>query len=386
MKKPWFNRPPKLKCGAHIAIIGGGVGGVTLLYHLRNAGYKTTLIEKEPQILSGSSGNPAAILDPYLSLGESIEKSFYLKAYGYALKFYKELNGDIFQACDLFKLKNSKNKMERFERLSQNYDNNFLTLTSKGLTCSPSGYVKPLKMQNMFNGSDDIRNGISVNRIELLSDKKWALYDKNNDQVLQVDAIVIANSYLSRQFNQTKKIEFDSIAGQISLLAPQYKENNILCSEGYVTPIVSTEIGDANICGATFEKNIALEITEEAHLLNLSKSPFKFNNQSVIGGRRGIRAMTNDHLPISGPVPNFPKYEEKYRGLDHGPHHKKFPLPSYHPNLFINVGLGARGFLSAPILAKHITALICGGKSPLEEKTVNSLHPGRFIIRSLSKK
>ena len=91
MKKPWFNKPPKLKCGAHIAIIGGGIGGVTLLHHLRNAGYKTTLIEKEPHILSGASGNPAAILDPYLSLGESIEKSFYLRAYGYAPVSYTHL-------------------------------------------------------------------------------------------------------------------------------------------------------------------------------------------------------------------------------------------------------------------------------------------------------
>ena len=386
MKKPWFNKPPKLKCGAHIAIIGGGIGGVTLLHHLRNAGYKTTLIEKEPHILSGASGNPAAILDPYLSLGESIEKSFYLRAYGYALKFYKELNGEIFQDCDLFKLNNSKNKMERFERLSQNYDNNFLTLTSEGLVCSPSGYVKPFKMQSMFSDSTDIINGISIKEIDQLPNKKWALYDKNNDEVLKVDAIVIANSYLSRQFNQTKQIEFDSIAGQISLLSPQYKEKNILCSEGYVTPIISTEIGDVNICGATFEKNIALGITEEAHLLNLSKSPYKFNDQSVIGGRRGIRAMTNDHLPISGPVPDFPKYEEEYRSLNHGPHHKKFPVPSYHPNLFISVGLGARGFLSAPILAKHLTSLICGKKSPLEEKICHSLHPGRFVIRALSKK
>ena len=83
---------------------------------------------------------------------------------------------------------------------------------------------------------------------------------------------------------------------------------------------------------------------------------------------------------------DFPKYEEEYRSLNHGPHHKKFPVPSYHSNLFISVGLGARGFLSAPILAKHLTSLICGEKSPLEEKICHSLHPGRFVIRALSKK
>jgi len=119
-----------------------------------------------------------------------------LRAYGYAIKFYKELKGEIFHDCDLFKLNNSKNKMERFERLSQNYDNNFLTLTSEGLVCSPSGYVKPFKMQSMLSDSTDIINRISIKEIDQLPNKKWALYDKNNDEVLKVDAIVIANYYL----------------------------------------------------------------------------------------------------------------------------------------------------------------------------------------------
>lgn len=386
MNKPWFNKPSKLTPGTQIAIIGGGISGIMLLLHLRNAGYKATLIEKEKQILSGASGNPAAILDPFLSASETIEKSFYLKAHRYALKFYEELGGDILERYDLLKVASSGDQMRRFEKLEQAYQNNFLTLSSEGLVCSPSGYVTPSKLRKMLGGRDTIVNGISITRLKQLRGKRWSLYDANDHQVLETDAVIISNSYLATKFEQTSHIELDNIAGQISLLSPQYMENNILCSEGYVTPVVSTEWGDANICGATFEKDGTLELTDDAHLENLSKAPFVFSKANIIGGRRGIRAMTNDHFPLCGPVPNSVKYKEDYNGLHHGPRHKKFPAASYHPNLFINVGLGARGFLTAPILASHLTALIGGNQSPLEDKVSNALHPGRFIIRALSKK
>lgn len=133
MNKPWFNKPTKLTPGAHIAIIGGGIGGVMLLLHLQNAGYKATLMEKEEHILCGASGNPAAILDPFLSASETIEKSFYLKAYRYALKFYEELGDDILKHCDLLKAANSEDQMKRFEKLAQAYESNFLTLSWKSV-------------------------------------------------------------------------------------------------------------------------------------------------------------------------------------------------------------------------------------------------------------
>ena len=51
MNKPWFSKPTKLRSGAHIAIIGGGISGVMLMLHLQNVDYNVTLIEKENQIL-----------------------------------------------------------------------------------------------------------------------------------------------------------------------------------------------------------------------------------------------------------------------------------------------------------------------------------------------
>ncbi|MBL4602173.1 MAG: hypothetical protein JKY84_05475 [Emcibacteraceae bacterium] len=50
------------------------------------------------------------------------------------------------------------------------------------------------------------------------------------------------------------------------------------------------------------------------------------------------------------------------------------------------VGLGARGFLSAPLLAKYLTSIISGEKPPFDEAICHALHPARFIVRQLSKK
>ena len=386
MNKPWFNKPTKLDAGSHIAIIGGGISGVTLFLHLRKAGFKTTLIEKAPLLLPGASGNPVAILDPFLSISDTIEKSFYLTAYHYALKFYGELGSNIFQNCDLIKTAHSEEQMSRFKKLMSAYEDGFLTLSSEGLVCAPSGYVIPSKLRLMFEENKTILTRTSITNIKPLADKRWSLFDKNDQPILKADAVIISNSYLASEFEYANHFELDRVAGQISLLSPQYYGNEILCSEGYVTPTITTEWGDANICGATFDKDGGFDLTEAAHMENLSKSPVEFNKNSIIAGRRGIRAMTPDHLPLSGPAPNKMKYQKEYNGLHHGPRHKSFPEASYHHNLFINIGLGARGFLSAPILAKHLTALIIGKKSPLDEKMSNAIHPGRFIIRALSKR
>ena len=123
MRKPWFKIPDAVPSGSHIAIIGGGIGGVTALDHLLKAGYKVTLIEKSDYLLSAASGNPAAILDPYISLGETNEKSFYLKAYQYALQYYKNLGEDIFIPCGLSKIAKNEQELNRFKKLAPQYSN-----------------------------------------------------------------------------------------------------------------------------------------------------------------------------------------------------------------------------------------------------------------------
>lgn len=386
MSKPWFKTPSPVAPGSHIAIIGGGISGVTALDHLARAGYSVTLLEQSGSLLSGASGNPAAIIDPFISLGESSDKSFFLKAYQYALEYYQELGGDVFVSCGLSKIAKNEQEKIRYRKIAEQYLGDMMTFDKDRLIFENSGYVIPGLISARFEENSNILLSTPISEINLNDDNSWSLYADDKSQILRADAVILCNSYNAERISQTEHIKLDKMAGQISYISPEYSGNNVLCSNGYLTPIIKTPAGDANICGATFEKNDSLDLTEPAHMENVENAPYKFNSAKILGGRRAVRAMSHDHLPLCGAVADYKKYLSDYEDIHHGPDHKSFAEATYHPNLFVCTGLGARGFLSAPILAKYLTSLLVGNTPPFEQSICHAIHPARFIIRNLSKK
>lgn len=383
--KPWFAKSPSLHKNAHIAVIGGGISGITTAYHLKQNGYNVILIEKNNDIMSAASGNPAAILYPYISSETSIKKDFYLNAYSYAIDFYKKLGNNIFTECPLIKIPQNEEDKKRFKKILKSYPSNLLHIENDRLVFTKGGYIKPSHIIQTLKEKLHIILNSEITHLTFKNDNKWALYSKEHN-VLNTDAIVICNSHDILNFNQTKHLSLEKKSGQISYLKPDYSDPFILSSEGYLTPPIDTEIGIANLCGSTFERNNSLKITEKAHKKNIHKCPITIDESKVIGGRRGIRAMTPDHMPILGAVANYDYFQSEYADIHHGSRHKKFPPALYHPYLYVNVGLGARGFLTAPYLANLLCSQISGTSFPLNEKIREILHPARFIIKKLSKR
>jgi tRNA 5-methylaminomethyl-2-thiouridine biosynthesis bifunctional protein len=225
-----------------------------------------------------------------------------------------------------------------------------------------------------------------VSRLVQNDDQQWLLLNDQDDLILKTDAIIICNAHQASYIEQSSKLPIEKMSGQISYIEPQTTQESVLCSTGYITPTIQTDHGEIQICGATFDKDASIEITEIAHDKNIRNAPVQLSNPKIIGARREVRTMTPDHLPVAGPLPVYSDFQNHYHGLHHGPDHKVFPPASYYPNLFINVGLGARGFLTAPLLGHYLASIIAGTPSPFDEKIEHALHPARFMIRTLSKK
>ncbi len=384
MSKTWFKTPAPLPNNAQIAVIGGGIAGVTAYLHLRDKGFKTTLLERSERVFSNASGNPAAILEPFIGITETNRKIFYSKAFEYALSFYKTLHDNIFHPSELIKIPKDVNEKERFEKFVKNCDPAAALLKDNQLHFPQSGYVYPKNIEAQIEDYENCIVNKEITRLEF--NEQWTLYDQDGDEVLNADAVILCNANDIKKIDQTKHIEMDEVQGRITYLKPQYKDNKILSGKKYLTPEVKTDHGNANICGATFEREYSLMTDLEADLDNIEQAPYPFEEKHIIGGRKSTRAMPRDHMPICGPVPDYAAYLEEYDGLHHGPRHKKFADAPYHENLYVCAGLGARGFLSAPLLARYLTAMIAGEKAPITETICHAIHPGRFIIRKLSKK
>lgn len=386
MHKPWFKPADPVKKNAHVAIIGGGICGVTLTHHLSNAGYNVTLVDQQNQILSAASGNPAAILDPYISIGESYEKSFHLEAYRYALQFYGSFGPDVFKPNTLVKLATNAQQKKRFREIAKQYDASILYFDKDRLIFPGSGLVTPNEMTGHFPNPECHLKNVNVNRLTKSHTGDWSIFCDKGTHLLDAEVVILSNSFGVNEITQSSHLKLDKRAGQISYLRTNRNVENIYCSDGYLTPPVNSPIGEVNIIGATFEKNNSLDISDIAHKENLQQTPVELGDIEVLGGRRGIRAMSKDHLPVAGPAPIYDEYLDAYSEIHHGPLHKKFPSAPYHKNLFIAAGLGARGFVTAPLIAKYLTAILSGDHYPFDEAICHALHPARFIMRNLSKK
>lgn len=384
-QKPWFDRPATLKDGSKIAIIGGGICGLMMASHLSKF-FEIIVIEEKSSLMAGASGNPIAILDPYIALNHSVETEFYFTAYKYAVDFYNELPKDVFQKCGLLKLPRNTDEKNKFSKLSHELSPSIVQKKKEGLFFHNAGYIIPKKLGEFLSQNFEILLNTKITNMTNSKNQEWVLTNDKDNLEIEIDAVIICNSFNSYHLEQAKEVKLEKISGQITYLKSEQVIDNVYCSNGYLTPPVKTEYGTANICGATFDRESLSDIDDTSHKKNIQNSPVPLKSINILGGRRNIRAMTNDHLPICGALPKLHEYNKLYEGLHHGPYHKSFSSAPYHKGLYITVGLGARGFLTSPLLASYMLSLMRGGSEPFNKRVQHALHPARFMIRKLSKK
>ncbi len=396
--KPWFQPPPPLARGSHIAVIGAGIAGLCTALALQENNYRVTIFDRDASPMNGASGNPAGILDPHISLGESFESVFYRAALFHALDFYHALDPDILLVKGLTKYPVRASEKQRFVKFhrQKHLPPGFMSISPDGVLHFPQlGAISPPRIRDILAGKLAIRNGKTVTRIR--RDQKWHLYNDKTEYAV-ADAVIICCGADSINFAD---VPLDPVRGQITLLdgggldgrgldGEKYAApNEVLCGKGYIIPPVRLNGRMTIVTGAGFQRNESdRSLRAEDHRENLANAEIlwpEINRRTITGGRCAIRAYSPDHMPVCGPLPDFPKYHAAYEMLKHGPGHQDFIDAPCQPGLYILSGLGARGFLSAPLLGEMLAALISGCPPPLPEKICESLHPGRFLIRELIK-
>lgn len=355
-RTPWFDRPAPLKKGSRIAIIGGGIAGLTTGLALQNNGYQVTIFEQDSQPMNGASGNPAGILDPAPDAGDGPAAVFYRVALCHALDYYSALDPDIFLSAGVIKFPGDSAKQQEFPEC---------------------GAISPPKIREILSRRLTIRTDRNIADITACE---------------RADAVIICGGAASRQFPETSALPLEPVRGQITFLdATEYDTPppQVLCGKGYLIPPINLSGSMTMVAGATFGRGDGnTDIREPDHQENRANAEILWPGagmRPVTGGRAALRAHSPDHLPLCGPVPDFTEYKAAYQMLKHGPRHRDFPPAPCQPGLYIMSGLGSRGFMTAPLLAEMLSTMISGEPLPVPIAIYHALHPARFIIRSLKK-
>jgi tRNA 5-methylaminomethyl-2-thiouridine biosynthesis bifunctional protein len=413
---PWFT-PPAAKPARHVVVIGAGIAGASVAAALARRGVTVTVVEKTAPA-AGGSGNRQGALYVKLAADTNNQSRFYLAGLMYSRRLLDALDPEhrLWQPSGVVQLALSEKEAARQRRFGEHHplpdelvrglDHTALNreagveiAAAQGLFYPQAGWVRPAALCEHLLAQPGITLTLGeVSTLERDEDGDGWRVALADGTAISADQVVIASAQLANRFAQTQALPLQPVRGQVSeiplpdgVTGPE----RVVCAGGYAPPALDGVL----TVGASFvpnETDTALREDDHAHNLDeLGKMlPNLYHRLKAagaelepkkLGGRAGIRAATPDKTPYAGPVPDADIWATDYAALGKDAS-ATFDTPGkHHAGLWISAGHGSRGLSSAPLCAEVIASRLCDEPLPLEAPLADHLHPGRRLIRALSR-
>ena len=408
---PWFDYPQPQWREKHVVVVGAGIAGCQISWHLSQLGWRVTLLERESQISSQASGNLAGIISPLMSAKPSKTEQFYLQAFEYTTQQLRQMIAtgseiDWFD-CGVLQLAHSERELQRWHALkNRGLSPRLIELLSQqqasevaGIPCQypasyfpQAGYINPASWcQALITASQcELITSTDVAALVLGEDKRWSVEDNSGASLASAEVVVLSNGQDINLFSQSDSLPLTHILGQTTLAESNSKSSDLKCAinhEGYVTPAYK----NTYVFGATFDREFekveADEQSDRRNMEQLSKHLPQLASgfEEAHTGHASVRSTTPDRLPYVGGVYDQEYYIEEYVSLKNGSLGRDYPAAEYLDGLYILGGLGSRGLTSSGLCAKVLSALINNSLPADSLHLIKTLHPARFMVRQLKK-
>ncbi|MEO1309895.1 MAG: FAD-dependent 5-carboxymethylaminomethyl-2-thiouridine(34) oxidoreductase MnmC [Pseudomonadota bacterium] len=395
----WFGRhgAALLAPGARVAVIGAGIAGAALTWHLREAGFSPVVFDGAGPA-SGASGAAAGLLSPRLALGDQPTDRFHVDAFLYATRFYAEHAPAAFKQSGILQLATDDKELRRAEAMidaavlpaeelallgaKEASEIAGCALAGPCLFIRKGGVVHPPVLVSMVLADTEVRRA-GVVGVESEPDKAVV---RTEDGALEAfDAVVIANALDALRLAPTEPLPLAGSLGQVT----RFQERTALRVPVAFGPYAAPAPGGGLVIGATydpFEGDLGADPARDARnrAAVLERLPGLIDECWTGEGRASVRCVTPDRTPVAGPLPDWRFAADAYAGLAQG-RAEDYPPLARAPRLWALTGLGSRGFATAPLAAAFVVADMAGAPSPVERDVAEALHPVRFLIRDLKR-
>ncbi len=407
--KPWFESPilsntPKNKTAL---VIGGGISGCSTAHALAKRGWKVQLIEQHPKLASEASGNTQGVLYAKLSTQLSPHSQFYLAGYLYSLNLLKaQLDRQHWDDCGVLQLALNDKELQRQTSFIKNNDLSDIIIAVNqqqasdiagvnieypGLFFKGGAWAYPKYWCEKLVGHKNIEiiYNSKIQTLEQDTTKNWHATSVN-DQRFHAQVTVVCCAQQSLNFPMLDFLPLKEIPGQVTTVDINHITlNTILCGKNYVTPTLN---GQLNF-GATYRiKNDNQDVTQADHTKNLDnlKDAFpsvaeQLTGNEKISGRTSGRCTTQDYTPIAGPVCDPSLFNNDFDELQKNRKWRFYKPAQFLKGLYVNLGHGSRGLISAPLCAELIAAQINNEPLPMPRSIANIVNPNRFLVKRLTK-
>ena len=354
-------------------IIGAGIAGATAAYTLTQQNKKVLVLDKNG-IASGGSGAAGAFVSPKIGKGSPLQ-TLTNEAFTYAKAFYLATCPAYFHQTGVIRIPKDEmdaQKFSEYEKFNDTMYENYSKekLRSLGIDVEFDSFYFP------DAGDCDAPQVCEY----LLKDIEVLQYDV--DRLKKEDAVWVVGGYKAKNIilatgyeSNLADLRYMGIRGTWGTRGDFSSKLDL-----HVSMHQSMSVG-ANVdgiikLGATHEKMVkdvvpcndeqALSLKEKASGL------IDTSDLELVENYCGMRAGSKDYFPLVGKVIDVPYMLETYPAIVRGAK----PELAYVDNLYVLNGLGGRGFVFAPLMAKLLAEHIVEGKEI--DKRVN---PDRLFLK-----
>jgi tRNA 5-methylaminomethyl-2-thiouridine biosynthesis bifunctional protein len=364
-------------------VVGAGIAGASVAHALAQRGWQVTVIDRHAQAAGEASGNPVGILYPRLSHKTSPLAQLIKQGFQHSVRVLNAGDADLtgWHPCGVLQLAFDADETQRIAQLQQSEDFAALgsivdqaqaatlagtTVPSGGVWLAQSGWLKPAVWCRNLLQHPGIRL-LTGHEVQGMQYREGAWEVLQDQQLLaRATALVLCTAYNVKPFAPIAHLPVKPLRGQITQLpasADSMTLRAVVCGAGYVSPAVD----GFHLFGASFERSrldSELSMKEQGGNLEILEklAPMMFNTLTrhidvtqLLPGRAALRATSPDFMPMVGAVQG-------------------------QTDLHVSLAHGARGLITAPLLAEVVVSQMTGEPMPVSAALMSALEASRFSV------
>jgi len=341
-------------------IIGAGIAGASTAYALKQKGQHVLVVDKNG-IASGGSGAAGAFVSPKIGKG-SLLQTLTNEAFEYAKEFYLSNCPTLFHQTGVIRIPKDEADAQKFPAYESYNDNRYENYSKEDL----ERLGIKVGLDSFFFPEAGVCEAQEVCKY-LLGDIEVVQYDLK--EIIQDNGLWCAGEYRAKNLVLATGFESDladlrymDIKGTWGTRG-DFSSTFALDVSMHQSMSVSANIDGIIKLGATHEKEVkeVIPCKREQALSLKEKASMMIDTSDLVLQEVfcGMRAGSKDYFPLVGKVIDVPFMFEAYPAIVRGAK----PKMKYLDSLFICNGLGGRGFVFAPLMAKMLAECIVEGKA-----------------------
>ncbi len=361
-------------------IIGAGIAGATLAHMLTLKKQKVLVLDKKG-IASGGSGAAGAFVSPKIGKGSALQR-LTNEAFLFAKAFYLSTCPEHFHQTGVIRIPKDEVDAQKFSVYEKFNDTVYEYYTkeklhSLGIHADFDSFFFPDAGDcDAPKVCEHLLRDIEVmilDVVELIYEKNyWGIVGRGVlSPTIQSKNIVLATGYESNLAD----LRYMGIRGTWGTRGDFSSELDLNVSMHQSISVGANRDGIIKL-GATHEKDtkevVPCSKEQVLSLKEKASSLIQTSDLQLVKTYCGMRAGSKDYFPLVGRVIDVSVMLQKHPGVFKGAK----PTLEYVDNLYILNGLGGRGFVFAPLMAKLLAEQIVEGKEM--DKRVN---PDRLFFK-----